>query len=57
MVGVVACELSTMIAIDIGEVAGVTRSTSRREPSSRTLNASGPSPVMGARVALSQTLT
>ena len=57
MVGVVGCELSTMIAIDIGEVAGVTRSTSRREPSSRTLNASGPSPVMGARVALSQTLT
>ena len=45
-----ACELSTRIAIGIGEVAAVTRSTSRRAPSSRTEIASTPRPVMGARV-------
>ena len=52
-----ACELSTRIATAIGVVAGVTRSTSRRTPSSRTTNASVPRPVSGARVFASHALT
>ena len=57
MVLVAACELSTRMATGIGEVAGVTRSTSRRAPSSRTANASDARPVIGARVFSSHALT
>ena len=39
------------MATAIGVVAGVTRSTSLRTPSSRTANASVPRPVIGALVA------
>ena len=57
IVSVAAWLLSTITAIGIGEVAGPTRSTSRLAPSSLTTKSVVRSPVTGARVFSSKTLT
>ena len=57
MAGSAAALLSTSSAMCIGPVARVTRSTSRRTPSSRTMTSAGASSLTGWLVARSTTLT